>query len=174
MFLGVLVLRICKEVFILSRRFYSLSFCDFNPAQTRSTRLADWRAAAIHDSGEHFLTTADTNTEVPHSRCVNPDMRKRNHSEITAPVESDTYPAQGGEKFVAKTLAALEARVAQFPHAGDGSCTVWLAKDVFKLYLKSAGNASQVYEKIKVILNFADESLNGRRFVHVSTNVLSF
>ena len=58
---------------------------------------------------------------------------------MATPVESDTYPAEGGENFVTEVLAALETHVAVPPYAVERPNPFRLAKDLFENYLKEHG-----------------------------------
>jgi len=60
---------------------------------------------------------------------------KRDLGKLTAPGHGDRDTKAQGEQLVATILAAVEARVGEFPHAVDGVGAIRLTKDVIESHL---------------------------------------
>ena len=99
------------------------------------TSLTEWRHTAADDGPETSLVAAHTDREIPHTGRVAPHVIEGGGSEVTAPVEGDTQPTEGGQDLVAEALAALEAGVAIPPDTVDRANSLRLSEDLLKCHL---------------------------------------
>ena len=117
-------------------KHWKLYFLDNNITETGATPGTNWYKTAVDDGAKQSLPTAHHYRKVTNAGCYAPHMIEGRLGKVATPVESDTYPAEGGENFVTEVLAALETHVAGPPYAVNGSNPIWLAKDLFENYLK--------------------------------------
>lgn len=109
------------------KSFRRLRFLYFDLAEAHAAGLTDRPTTTHDDSGVNSPEAADTNVEISDARRVKPNVVKRRQCEIATPAESDANTAQQSYQLITNVLAAVETKVAGFPHAVNGSYAFWLS-----------------------------------------------
>ena len=101
----------------------------------KSTRLADWRKAAIDTGSEVPLYTQCVDGATLQRRRINPDLIEGDHGELASPVQCDAETHKCGDELVAAVLAAVKAEVTCAPYTVNTVKTIGFGQNILELNL---------------------------------------